>query len=118
MQEGTANSGLQTNANADISIADAVSGITKLRDNLAGTSAENALTRNTVAQGGATSTTGPDLFAADSDAIAFTRTPSQVTLSFPNLLHLHCDATHRADYTCQIEAIQVHKPSVHLIQSL
>ena len=84
MQQINANSGLTDNTRADITIGTAVSGITKLRDNLAGTAAENALTRNTVAVGSTTSTTGPDLFAADSDAIAFTRTPSQVTLSFPN----------------------------------
>nr|QOL01256.1 putative extracellular protein TR9_061 [Trebouxia lynnae] len=73
-----AGSGLTDNSGADITIGTAVSGITKLRDNLAGTAAENALTRNTVAVGSTPSTTGPDLFAADSDAIAFTRTPSQV----------------------------------------
>ena len=88
VQQRAADTGLRTTGTnaGPILVADAVSGITKLRDNLAGTAAENALTRNTVAQGGTTSTTGPDLFAADSDAIAFTRTPSQVTLFFPTPL--------------------------------
>ena len=83
LQQIAVASGLNDNTGTAITVGAAVAAISKLRDNLAGTAAENALTRNTVAQGGATSTTGPDLFAADSNAVAFTRTPSQVILLFP-----------------------------------
>ena len=61
----------------------AVKAITTLRDNLGGTSSssvENILTRSSTVQGTMTTamTDQPDLFAADSNAVAFSRTPTQV----------------------------------------
>ncbi len=65
-----------------VDFATAVKAITTLRDNLGGTSAssvENLLTRTATAQGTETAVTDqPDLFAADSNAVAFSRTPTQV----------------------------------------
>ncbi len=60
----------------------AANAITELRDALGGTSSktvENPLTRTETQQGNVgTGVTGPDLFAADSTGVAYTRTPSQV----------------------------------------
>ena len=87
-------SGLFDDSNNAISIGTVVSGITKLRDNLAGTAAENALTRNTVSVNGVAPTPGPDLFAADSNAVAFARTPSQVSCTTSkNLCRVGCAYT-------------------------
>ena len=68
----------------------AVIGINKLRDTLGGTTAssvESPLTRTTQAVGGVTATSGaPELFASDSNGVAFSRTPTQVNHS-PDCLH-------------------------------
>jgi len=60
----------------------AADAITALRDALGGTSSktvENPLTRTETQQGNVgAGVTGPDLFAADSNGVAYTRTPSQV----------------------------------------
>ena len=65
-----------------IDVATAVKGITTLRDNLGGTSSssvENILTRTSAAHGTLTAATDqPDLFAADSNGVAYSRTPTQV----------------------------------------
>ncbi len=80
---GTA-TGLTTGTAADdLTFEEAVSGITILRDKLGGTSSssvENLLTRSTTVQGTmTTAVTGqPYFFAADSSAVAYSRTPTQV----------------------------------------
>lgn len=59
----------------------AVAGINKLRDTLGGTTAssvEQPLTRTITTVNGVGGGSGPELFAADSNAVAFTRTPTQV----------------------------------------
>ena len=105
LQIRTAASGLQDNSNPPntYDIATAVSAITTLRDDLAGTAAENALTRNVVAVSGVTNTgTGPDLFASDSNAVAFTRTPTQVTAicfsQSPSVYALHISCLHTENF--------------------
>lgn len=65
-----------------ITIQQAVDAVSGLRDSVAGTSAENGLTRTITAPTADVNTaesTGPDLFAANTTtAVAFTRTPTQV----------------------------------------
>ncbi len=84
LQLAGTNTGLTTGTTATaLTYETAVSGITTLRDNLGGTSSssvENVLTRSTTIQGTmTTAVTGePDFFAADSNAVAYSRTPTQV----------------------------------------
>ena len=85
----------------------AVTGINALRDTLGGTSGtgasvEQPLTRTPTDVGTYTATTGRELFAADKNAVAFSRTPTQVRhLDIPRTLHScksHSD--HRAATSC------------------
>ena len=85
LQTATAATGLTygTSPGTAIDFSTAVKGITTLRDNLGGTSSssvENILTRSSTVQGTMTTamTDQPDLFAANSNAVAYSRTPIQV----------------------------------------
>lgn len=74
--------GLTTSANGAITYETAVDAIATLRNNLGGTtssSVENNLLQTPTAYVSSVNATGqPDLFAVDSNAVAFTRTPKQV----------------------------------------
>ncbi len=74
--------GLETSAGAAITFETAVNAIATLRNTLGGTtssSVENDLYRTTTAYTSSVNTTSqPDLFAVDTNAVAFTRTPKEV----------------------------------------
>lgn len=73
-----------TSSGADITYGTAVDAIATLRNALGGTassSVENDLLRTpTALVSGLNTTSQPDLFAVDANAVAFTRTPKEVTL--------------------------------------
>ena len=75
--------GLTLSDSTPISFATAVSAINVLRDALGGTrssSVENSLTRTPTAVSGVnTGSSGPDLFAADANSVAYTRIPRQAS---------------------------------------
>ena len=74
--------GLTLNDSTAISFATAVSAINVLRDTLGGTkssSVDNSLTRTpTTVSGVSIADSGPNLFAADANSVAYTRIPKQV----------------------------------------
>lgn len=73
--------GLMTSTGGNITYGAAVGAITKLRDMLGGTSSasvENALTRTPVAYTNSVPSTGPVLFAVNSNGVAYVRSPYQV----------------------------------------
>lgn len=81
-QIASSDTGLELSTGDAITFETAVSAINALRDALGGTSSssvENALTRTPTAVSGVTvASTGPDLFAADANSVAYTRIPKQV----------------------------------------
>ena len=83
MQIRTDATGLLKTDASPVSYGDAVSAINTLRDAAGGTtgsSVEKSLTRTpTPVTGVTTVNPGPTLFAADSNSVAFTRVPKQVT---------------------------------------
>ncbi|KAL3152575.1 hypothetical protein ABBQ32_001598 [Trebouxia sp. C0010 RCD-2024] len=73
--------GLKTSSGSDVTYGAAVGAITKLRDVLGGTSSasvENALTRTPVAYSTSVPSSGPVLFAVNSNGVAYVRSPYQV----------------------------------------
>lgn len=83
LQLATENTGLTLQDGSQITYATAVTAITKLRDTLGLTSSssvESPLTRTaTPYKNAPTGSDQPFLFAVDSNAVAYTRTPKQVT---------------------------------------
>ena len=84
LQLASTPTGLTTSDGANITFATAVDAIATLRDTLGGTtssSVENNLLRTPTSYTSSVNTTGqPDLFAVDSNAVAFTRTPHEVSM--------------------------------------
>lgn len=77
--------GLKTSSGSDVTYGAAVGAITKLRDVLGGTSSasvENALTRTPVAYSTSVPSSGPVLFAVNSNGVAYVRSPYQVGHKF------------------------------------
>ena len=73
--------GLTTSSGGNINFETAVAAIAKLRDVLGGTSSgsvENTLTRSPTAYTSSVNSTGPVLFAVNSAAVSFVRSPYQV----------------------------------------
>lgn len=81
LQLANNDTGLEDASGEPITYGQAVSAIIALRDTLGGTTAstkESHLTESTVSSYGPAYSTGPVLFAVDSNAVAYTRTPKQV----------------------------------------
>lgn len=98
MQIATNATGLTTSNGGAITYETAVAAIAKLRDVLGGTasaSVENALTRTPTSYTSSVNSTGPVLFAVNSAAVAYVRSPYQV---------------------CDTVAIKVHQGRVYLHQ--
>lgn len=84
LQLASTPTGLMTSDGTNITYATAVTAIADLRNALGGTtssSVENFLLRTPTSYTSSVNTTNqPDLFAVDSNAVAFTRTPHEVSM--------------------------------------
>lgn len=83
LQIASSDTGLTLNDSTAITFETAVTAINALRDALGGTtssSVEKGLTRTPTSVTGVTeASSGPDLFAADANSVAYTRIPKQVS---------------------------------------
>jgi len=84
LQLASTSTGLTLSDGSSITYATAVTAIADLRNTLGGTtssSVENFLLRTPTSYTSSVNTTNqPDLFAVDSNAVAFTRTPHEVSM--------------------------------------